>query len=334
VKNILLTAAALFCVYSFMFPPAARPTGPVAAALADASSADSQISYYLKGAVVALVLDLHLRRHGSSLGVVLRGLWRSHGAAGRGYTNAAASRELLALIYMAASSAMSRCLYDPARAAFPNSYGGEPIQCGNYRHSCTDSLPFRFRNGYSAIDGTDQDIYCAPDFLTDYYDDLQCPVIYPELDLFQADPFKLDGSFLGFNGVTWNTSVEPTIANYRAGNKNLWRTQRLACQASSIYDVDKFVPWLHWPNIGNGVANTTSGLGAYANGNCYVGHTDDFQWLVRELMLSGAYRGQIWSWNPNTQVAADADTLMDALDAAYEDVGIVLGKIDTRTCCS
>ncbi len=40
VKNILLTAAALFCVYTFMFPPAARPTGPVAAALADASSAD------------------------------------------------------------------------------------------------------------------------------------------------------------------------------------------------------------------------------------------------------------------------------------------------------
>jgi len=54
----------------------------------DASSADSQISYYLKGAVVALVLDLHLRRHGSSLGAVLRGLWRSHGAAGRGYTDA------------------------------------------------------------------------------------------------------------------------------------------------------------------------------------------------------------------------------------------------------
>lgn len=54
----------------------------------DASSADSQISYYLKGAVVALVLDLHLRRHGSSLGVVLRGLWRSHGAAGRGYNDA------------------------------------------------------------------------------------------------------------------------------------------------------------------------------------------------------------------------------------------------------
>ncbi|MDM7952187.1 MAG: PDZ domain-containing protein [Cyanobium sp. CZS 25K] len=53
----------------------------------DASSADSQISYYLKGAVVALVLDLHLRRHGSCLPVVLRELWRSHGTWGRGYRN-------------------------------------------------------------------------------------------------------------------------------------------------------------------------------------------------------------------------------------------------------
>ncbi len=53
----------------------------------DASSPDSQISYYLKGAVVALVLDLHLRRHGSCLALVLRSLWRSHGAWGRGYRN-------------------------------------------------------------------------------------------------------------------------------------------------------------------------------------------------------------------------------------------------------
>lgn len=53
----------------------------------DASSADSQISYYLKGAVVALMLDLHLRRQGSCLAVVLRDLWRSHGAWGRGYRN-------------------------------------------------------------------------------------------------------------------------------------------------------------------------------------------------------------------------------------------------------
>jgi len=53
----------------------------------DASSADSQISYYLKGAVVALVLDLHLRRQGSCLATVLQSLWRSHGAWGRGYRN-------------------------------------------------------------------------------------------------------------------------------------------------------------------------------------------------------------------------------------------------------
>ncbi len=51
----------------------------------DAHSADNQISYYLKGAVLALVLDLHLRRHGSALCRVLQDLWRSHGRWGRGY---------------------------------------------------------------------------------------------------------------------------------------------------------------------------------------------------------------------------------------------------------
>ncbi len=51
----------------------------------DAHSADNQISYYLKGAVLALVLDLHLRRHGSWLGEVLQSLWCSHGRWRRGY---------------------------------------------------------------------------------------------------------------------------------------------------------------------------------------------------------------------------------------------------------
>lgn len=51
----------------------------------DAYSADNQISYYLKGTVLALILDLHLRRHGSWLGEVLQDLWRSHGSQGRGY---------------------------------------------------------------------------------------------------------------------------------------------------------------------------------------------------------------------------------------------------------
>lgn len=54
----------------------------------DAHSADNQISYYLKGAVLALVLDLHLRRRGSWLGAVLQQLWRSHGVVERGYGEA------------------------------------------------------------------------------------------------------------------------------------------------------------------------------------------------------------------------------------------------------
>lgn len=52
---------------------------------ADAYAGDNQISYYLKGAVIALCLDLHLREAGSCLALVLQGLWRSHGRWGRGY---------------------------------------------------------------------------------------------------------------------------------------------------------------------------------------------------------------------------------------------------------
>ena len=55
---------------------------------ADAYAPDSQVSYYLKGAVVALCLDLHLRLANSSLARVLRGLWLSHGRWGRGYSQA------------------------------------------------------------------------------------------------------------------------------------------------------------------------------------------------------------------------------------------------------
>ena len=51
----------------------------------DAYSPNSQISYYLKGAVLALVLDLLLRRHGASLTQVLQRLWQSHGRWGKGY---------------------------------------------------------------------------------------------------------------------------------------------------------------------------------------------------------------------------------------------------------
>ena len=58
----------------------------------DPHNGDNQVSYYLKGAVLALVLDLHLRRHGSALAVVLQELWASHGRVGRGY----AEQDLLA----------------------------------------------------------------------------------------------------------------------------------------------------------------------------------------------------------------------------------------------
>jgi predicted metalloprotease with PDZ domain len=54
----------------------------------DGHARNSQVSYYLKGAVLALVLDLHLRRHGSALVRVLRDLWRRYGTCGRGYGQA------------------------------------------------------------------------------------------------------------------------------------------------------------------------------------------------------------------------------------------------------
>ena len=55
---------------------------------ADAYAGDSQVSYYLKGAVIALCLDLHLRAAGSCLAQVLQELWLSHGRWGRGYSEA------------------------------------------------------------------------------------------------------------------------------------------------------------------------------------------------------------------------------------------------------
>ncbi|MBM5815235.1 MAG: M61 family metallopeptidase [Cyanobacteria bacterium K_Offshore_surface_m2_239] len=51
----------------------------------DAYSSGSQVSYYLKGAVLALVLDLHLRRRGSALSLVARELWRRFGRWEAGY---------------------------------------------------------------------------------------------------------------------------------------------------------------------------------------------------------------------------------------------------------
>jgi predicted metalloprotease with PDZ domain len=48
----------------------------------DENSANAGISYYAKGAIVALALDLELRRRGASLDELMRELWRRHGAGG------------------------------------------------------------------------------------------------------------------------------------------------------------------------------------------------------------------------------------------------------------
>jgi predicted metalloprotease with PDZ domain len=54
----------------------------------DAHSDNQQISYYLKGALVSLLLDLHLLAQGKGLHVLLQQLWQRFGVAGRGYSQA------------------------------------------------------------------------------------------------------------------------------------------------------------------------------------------------------------------------------------------------------
>jgi predicted metalloprotease with PDZ domain len=58
----------------------------------DENSANSTVSYYLKGSLVALLLDLEIRRRSSgarSLDDAMRALWRDYGQRGRGYPDAA-----------------------------------------------------------------------------------------------------------------------------------------------------------------------------------------------------------------------------------------------------
>src|SRR6185312_5798088 len=50
----------------------------------DENSPNAGVSYYAKGAIVALALDLTLRRHGRSLDDLMRALWTRHGATGVG----------------------------------------------------------------------------------------------------------------------------------------------------------------------------------------------------------------------------------------------------------
>ena len=62
----------------------------------DRFSDDAQISYYLKGQLVSLLLDLHLRSHGSSLPTVLRTLWQRFGHVEAGYSEADLRRAFVA----------------------------------------------------------------------------------------------------------------------------------------------------------------------------------------------------------------------------------------------
>ena len=53
----------------------------------DAHSDNQQVSYYLKGQLVAMLIDLQLRAAGGSLELLLQELWRQFGRGGRGYSS-------------------------------------------------------------------------------------------------------------------------------------------------------------------------------------------------------------------------------------------------------
>jgi len=50
----------------------------------DENSANANVSYYAKGALLALALDLQLRERGASLDALLRALWERYGRSGKG----------------------------------------------------------------------------------------------------------------------------------------------------------------------------------------------------------------------------------------------------------
>lgn len=64
----------------------------------DENTPNSVVSYYIKGSLVALCLDLRLRARGSSLDELMRLLWRTHAQAGIGVTEADIRAGLHALV--------------------------------------------------------------------------------------------------------------------------------------------------------------------------------------------------------------------------------------------
>lgn len=228
--------------------------------------------------------------------------WRSAG-------NQAASSEILALNFMAQDDALAEAVYNDFIAAFPTSYqyidiGGQglapatPGKCGNYRICCADDedFPLYLRQAHAVSDGSRRAIVAtAP---TDVYGHVQCPLLYPEKVWWESDPSNQVSNFAGSHfGATAREA------------DHAWVDANVAAVAnSSVFDPDLTVPWVMWPDIGNGHG------GNYANGYNYGNHVEDTVYRLRRMNGAGIWRAIIWSWNPITQVAADTDTLIETVE--------------------
>lgn len=79
----------------------------------DENSVNSTVSYYLKGGLVALCLDLEIRRRtggARSLDDVMRRLWREYGERDRGFDEAAFQREVEAAVDVDLAAFFDRCV--------------------------------------------------------------------------------------------------------------------------------------------------------------------------------------------------------------------------------
>lgn len=79
----------------------------------DENTANATVSYYQKGALVALALDLVLRQRGASLDEVMRGLWRRSGAAADASAGGAITEaDIAAVLAQVAGKPMDDLLHD------------------------------------------------------------------------------------------------------------------------------------------------------------------------------------------------------------------------------
>jgi predicted metalloprotease with PDZ domain len=92
----------------------------------DENSANANVSYYAKGALLALALDLQLRERGASLDALLRALWERYGRSGKGIEEEAP----FAVLHETAGARLARWLErmvrsteDPPLAALLRRFG-------------------------------------------------------------------------------------------------------------------------------------------------------------------------------------------------------------------